>query len=249
MLPVLLLAAGLAVYLPAPVDAGARLVQHLLSVFLQVLTAGAAALALFQAARTYGPRDHERRVWRLAAVAVLVWAIGLLAYALGEWFGQTRAYPSVADAFLVGAFLLLFAAVADEFRLVNPMLTAQQRLVLLGTGVVLWLAVIGGFMWPLLASPLDPMEKGLDLFYASMAGLLVPLALGPALAFRGGMSGYVWLGVVAGVAGLALASLGFAYLTFYDLYTDVHPVNLLRVAGLTALAASGGWHRRMIEAV
>src|SRR3990170_160140 len=202
MLPALLLAAGLAIFLPAPVDAGARFVQHLLSLSVQVLAAATAAATLFQAARTYGPRDHERRVWRLTAGAALVWAAGLLIYALREWFGQTRSYPSSADAFLVGAFLLLLAALADEFRLVNPMLTAQQR-----------------------------------------------LALGPAMAFRGGASGYVWLGIAVGVAGLTLASLGFVYLTFYELYTDVHPINLLRVAGLVALSASGAWHRRMIEAV
>src|SRR3972149_726257 len=71
-----------------------------------------------------GPRDRERRVWRLTAGAALVWAVGLLIYALREWFGQTRSYPSSADAFLVGAFLLLLAALADEFRLVHPLLTA-----------------------------------------------------------------------------------------------------------------------------
>ncbi len=249
MLPALLLAASVAIFLPAPVDAGARFVQHLLSLSVQVLAAATAAAALFQAARTYGPRDHERRVWRLTAAAAVVWAIGLLIYALREWFGQTRSYPSAADGFLVGAFSLLLVALADEFRLVNPMLTPRQRLVLAGTGVLLWVVVIGGFMWPLLTSPLDPMEKWLDVFYASTIALLVPLALGPAMAFRGGASGYVWLGVAVGVALLALAALGFAYLTFYELYTDVHPINLLRVAGLVALSTSGAWHRRMIEAV
>src|SRR3990170_1377184 len=201
MLPALLLAAGLAIFLPAPVDAGARFVQHLLSLSVQVLAAATAAATLFQAARTYGPRDHERRVWRLNAGGAPGWAAGVVIQGLA------------------------------------------------GTGVLLWVVVIGGFMWPLLSSPLDPLEKGLDLFYASTIALLVPLALGPAMAFRGGASGYVWLGVAVGVAGLTLAGLGFAYLTFYELYTDVHPINLLRVAGLVALSASGAWQRRMIEAV
>jgi hypothetical protein len=249
LLPVLLLAAGAAIFLPAPVEANARFVQHLLSLLVQVLSATTASVMLVQVARTYGPRDHERRVWRLAAAAALVWAAGLLVYALREWFGQARAYPSAADSFLVVAFLLLLLAMAAEFRLVRSMLTRRQRRILLGAGVLLWLVVIGGVMWPLLASPLDSTEKALDVFYASMIALLVPLALGPAMAFRGGASGYVWLGVAVGVACLTLASLGFAYLTTYELYTDVHPINLLRVAGLAALAASGAWHRRMIEAV
>ncbi|MDQ7850116.1 MAG: hypothetical protein QN152_05075 [Armatimonadota bacterium] len=249
MLPLLLVAAGLAVFLPVPVDAGARLVQHLLSLTLQVLAAAAATTALLRAARTYGPRDRERRVWHLAAWAPGVWVVGLLVYALREWSGPARLYPSAADAFQVTAFLLLLAALGDEFLLVSPMLPSWQRLALAGCGALLGVTLVGWFMWPVLSSPLHPLEKGLDLFYAGMPALLVPLALGPAIAFRGGVSGYVWLGVAAGVACLALAGPGLAYLASYELYTHVHPVNLLRVTGLAALSASGTWHRRMIEAL
>ncbi len=249
MLPVLLVAAGLAVFLPAPVDAGARLAQHLLSLSLQILAAAAATTALLRAARTYSPGDHERRVWHLAALAPGIWGVGLLVHALRGWSGPARPYPSVADVFLVAAFLLLLAALGDEFLLVSSMLPPWQRLALAGSGALLGAALIGGFMGPVLSSPLGSLEKGLDLFYAGMPALLVPLALGPAIAFRGGASGYVWLGLAAGVTCLALAGLGLAYLAYYELYTDVHPVNLLRVAGLAALSASGTWHRRMVEAL
>src|SRR3989304_5421133 len=74
----------------------------------------------------------------------LVRPAGLLIYALREWFGQARSYPSSADAFLGGAFLLLLAALADEFRLVNPMLTTRQRLGLAGTRRVLLGGGLGG---------------------------------------------------------------------------------------------------------
>jgi len=249
LLPVLLLAAGLAVFLPAPVDAEARVLQHVFSLVVQIAAAATTALLLFGAARGYARRDHERRVWHLIAAATASWAGGLLTYALLEWFGRMRPYPSSADAFLLLAFLLLFVALLEEFRLVNRMLTARQRLALAGFGALLWIVVVGGFMWPLLLAPVDGLEKGLDLVYASMVALLLPLALGPAMAFRGGTSGYIWLGVALGVAALALAALGFAYLTSYDLYSDVHPINLLRVLGLAGLGASAAWHRRMIEAV
>ncbi len=249
MLPALLLAAGAAIFLPAPVDSGTRVMQHLLALLVQILAAVSAAVLLLQAARLYRRADHERRVWLLAAGAALVWVLGLFIYAAQEWFGRGRPYPSPADGFLVAAFLLLLAALMDEFRLVNSILTTRQRLILAGVGVLLWLIVVAGVMWPLMASPLDPLEKGLDLFYASTVALLVPLALGPAMAFRGGSSGFVWLGVAVGAAGLTLAALGFAYLTSYALYSDVHPINLLRVLGLASLGASGAWHRRMIEAV
>lgn len=249
MVPVLLLAVGAAVFLPAPTDAGARLVQHLLGVVVQVLAAASAAVLLHQAARGYARGERERRVWLLGAGASAVWAAGVLVYAVREWSGQPRAYPSLADGFLVGASLLLAAALADEFRLVSPMLTRGQRLLLITSGVILWGVVIGRFMWPIVTAPLAGVEKGLGLFYASTVALLFPLALGPAVAFRGGASGYVWIGVAAGVLALAAANLGFAYLTTYDLYSDAHPINLLRVAGLAGLGASAAWQRRTIEAL
>lgn len=249
MVPVLLLAVGAAVFLPAPADARARLVQHLLGVTVQVLAAGSAAVLLAQAARGYGRGERERRVWLLSAAAAAAWTLGFLIYAVTEWAGTPRTYPSIADGFLVAATLMLTAALADEFRLVRPMLTRGQRLVLLGAGLALWGIVIGRFMWPIVAAPLAGMEKGLGLFYASSVALLFPLALGPAVAFRGGASGYVWMGIAAGVLALAAANLGFAYLTTYDLYSDAHPINLLRVAGLAGLGASAAWQRRMIEAL
>jgi len=249
LLPILVLGAGLAVFLPAPVDAEARILQHALSLLVQIAAAATTAALLSGAARLYAPRDHERRVWQLIAAATGSWMVGLVVYAGLEWFGPGRPYPSSADGFLVLAFLLLFAALVSEFRLVNRMLTGRQRLALLGVGAVLWIAVVGGFMWPLLLAPLDAAEKGLDLVYASTVALLLPLALGPAVAFRGGAAGYVWLGVALGVGALALAALGFAYLTSFDLYSDVHPVNLLRIVGLAGLGASAAWHRRMLEAV
>jgi len=249
MVPLLLLAVGAAVFLPAPADARARVLQHLLGVTVQLLAAGSAAVLLAQAAGGYGRGERERRVWLLSAAAAAAWALGFLVYAATEWSGQPRAYPSTADGFLVAASLILAAALADEFRLVRPMLTRGQRLLLVFAGLALWGVVIGRFMWPIVAAPLASTEKGLGLFYASSVALLFPLALGPVVAFRGGASGYVWMGVAAGVLALAAANLGFAYLTTYDLYSNAHPINLLRVAGLASLGASAAWQRRTIEAL
>lgn len=247
LLPAVVVAIGLAVFLPVPINLTGRFLQHLLSPAVQILAASSAAILLRQAAAGYGPRDRERRVWRLGALAAGLWVIGLLVYAIREWSGQARSYPSAADGFLVGAFLVLLLALAEEFRLVNSILTRGQRLLLAGGALALWVVVVVRFIWPMATSPLDPVEKSLDLFYASTVALLFPLALGPAMAFRGGSSGYVWLGVAGGVLCLALSGLGFAYLTSFEVYSDVHPINLLRVAGLAALGASGAWHRRMLE--
>ncbi|HEV8339606.1 MAG TPA: hypothetical protein VGR25_08115 [bacterium] len=249
MLPLLLLAAGAAVFLPSPADARARLLQHLLGVTLQVLAAGSAAVLLGQAARGYGRGERERRVWFLSAAAAAAWTIGFLIYAVRKWAGAPRTYPSTADGFLVAASLILAAALADEFWLIRPMLTRHQRVALIIAGLSLLIVVVGRFMWPIIVAPLAGTEKGLGLFYAGSVALLFPLALGPAVAFRGGASGYVWMGIAAGVLALAAANLGFVYLNTYDLYSDAHPINLLRVAGLAGLGASAAWQRRTVEAL
>ena len=63
LLPAVVVAMGLAVFLPVPMDLTGRFLQHLLSPAVQILAASSAAILLRQAAAGYGPRDHERRAF------------------------------------------------------------------------------------------------------------------------------------------------------------------------------------------
>jgi hypothetical protein len=92
-------------------------------------------------------------------------------------------------------------------------------------------------------------EKLLAAFYPTVAVFLVPAGLMPALGFRGGTSAYSWLAVAVAAVCLAAASLGYVFLTWYNLYSDVHGVNVLWVAGFILLALGGFWQRAVQEEV
>ena len=249
MLPVALLAAGVAVLVPGPATTASRVAQHVLSLTIQLLASASAAALAWQAARTYGPRDRERAVWFGLTAAAALWTAGLILYGAAEWSGRSRPYPSSADVAFAGAVAVLALALVGEWRAVAAMLSPGERRALLLGGVALAAAVVAGVLWPIALTPMDPLEKALDLFYPLAGLLLVPLGLAPAVAFRGGAAGGVWTMLAVGIFSLGAGSVGFAYLTWFDLYTDVHPVNLLRIGGFACIGAAAAWHRRASEAI
>ncbi len=240
LLPGAILIVAAAIILPTPTTVDARVLQHLMSLTVQILTAGAAAVLVWHAARGFGAQDRERRTWQQINLAVLLWMAGLLLYAVTEWLGHRPSFPSASDLFFVASFLTLGMALGHEFRLVHPALSHRERLVLGGVAVGLWALMIR-LLWPILANPLHPMERILDIFYAAFPALLLSLGLGPVLTARSRGAVSAWVAITAGACCLALANLGFVYLNWFDLYADVHPINLLRVAGLAFVIAGGAW--------
>lgn len=227
-----------------------RLVRHVLASVVQVLAPLVAGVGCLAATRVYAPGDRERGVWSLCAVATATWAVGRAIFAFQQWWGGTAVpYPSAADAFFAGAYVLLAAALAIEVRLVLPMLERSHRLALLGLGFVGWVAGFLYVLQPILGSAATPVQKLLALLYPTVAVFLVPAGLAPALGFRGGASAYVWLTVALAAVCLAAASLGYSFLTWYGLYSDVHSVNALWVAGFMLLGIGGFWQRAVQEEV
>jgi hypothetical protein len=94
-----------------------------------------------------------------------------------------------------------------------------------------------------------PAGKLLAAFYPTVAVFLIPAGLAPAIGFRGGTSAYSWLAVAASALCLAAASLWYASLAWYNLYSDVHGVNALWVLGFVLLALGGFWQRTVQEEV
>ncbi len=229
----------------------ARLVRHILATALQVLTPLVAGIGCIAATRGYARGDRERTVWTTGAVAALAWTAGRLVFAVYQWVGGTALpYPSIADGFFVAFYVLLAAALALEIRLVIPMVDRQIRLVLLALGVAGWALGFVYILEPIVAEPgHTAIQKFLAAFYPTVAVFLIPAGLVPALGFRGGTSAYPWLAVAASALCLAAASLGYAFLTWSDLYSEVHSVNALWVAGFILLAVGGFWQRMVQEEV
>jgi hypothetical protein len=249
LLPPGLVAAAVAIFLATPVDTDARLLQHLLSLVIQTAAAGVAGLLAWSTGRRYQLRDVEGLVWRGTSLGALLWATGLLLYAIAQWSGRARPYPSNADIGFVSAVLIWVLALGAQYQLVRSLLTVRQRRFLLFGAIGVWAVFMATVLLPILLSPLDPVEKALDFFYPTFGALLLVLGLAPALVFRGGLVGYSWLGMALGMGCLAVGSLVYAQLTWFQLYSQTHPVNLLRVTGFAALAASAAWQRRTLEAL
>lgn len=227
-----------------------RVTRHVLASVLQILAPLAAGLGCLAAARAYAPGDRERTVWTMGAAAALAWTVGRVVYAAYQWWGgSVLPSPSAADGFFVAFYLLLALALTIEGRLVLPMVERPVRLGLALLGLAGWAVGVVYFLAPVLSSPASPVQKLLAAFYPTAAVFLVPAGLLPAVGFRGGHSAYAWLAVAVAALCLAAASLGYALLTWYNLYSDVHEVNLLWVAGFVFLAVGGFWQRRVQEDV
>jgi hypothetical protein len=227
-----------------------RLLRHAVAALLQIVAPLVAGLGCVAALRSYAPGDRERVVWAIGALAAGAWAAGRVVFASYQWLGRTALpYPSVADAFFVAFYVLIAAALAMEVRLVLPMVERPVRLALLLLALSGWAAGFVYVLEPILLSQATSVEKFLAVFYPTVAVFLIPAGLLPAVGFRGGMSAYTWLAVAASAICLAAASLGYAMLTWYDLYSDVHGVNALWVAGFVFLALGGFWQRAVQEEV
>ncbi|MGH2402953.1 MAG: hypothetical protein ACRDGN_00675, partial [bacterium] len=165
------------------------------------------------------------------------------------WGGLVSQSPSMADGFFVLFYVLLGVALLTEVKLVGPMIDRPVRFALLALGLA---GLVAGFVFvvePIIQSSTSNVEKALAAFYPSAAMFFIPAGLAPALGFRGGTSAYVWLAVAMAALCLALASLGHAVLSSYGLYSEVHSINALWVAGFILLALGGFWQRMVQEEV
>jgi hypothetical protein len=228
----------------------ARLARHLLSTVVQIVAPLVAVLGCLAATRAYAPGDRERLVWIAGAAAALAWAAGRVVFAIYQWWGGTAVpYPSAADGFFVAFYVLLGLALGLEIRLVAPMVERPVRLALFALGLAAWAVGFVRVVEPIMMSPVPLVEKALATFYPTAAVFLVPAGLLPALGFRGGTSAYVWVAVALAAVCLALASLGYALLTWYHLYSEVHSINALWIVGFVLLAIGGFWQRMVQEEV
>ena len=228
----------------------ARLTRYVLSTAVQIVAPLVAVLGCVAATRAYAPGDRERLVWTAGAAAALAWAAGRIVFAGYQWWGGTAVpFPSAADGFFVAFYVLLGLALGLEIRLVAPMVERPIRLGLFALGLAAWAVGFVRVVEPIMLSSVPFVEKALATFYPTAAVFLIPAGLLPALGFRGGTSAYVWVAVALAAVCLAIASLGYALLTWYHLYSEVHSINALWIAGFVFLAIGGFWQRMVQEEV
>jgi hypothetical protein len=230
--------------LERPASAAGRAQQFARVNLALVLFPLLASVAAFGAAGAYGPGDRERTVWLAFAAACLAQCVGRAVFAYHQLrLGQPAPFPSVADVFTVASGLLVLVGLVTELGLVREVVQLRQ---VVGLAVLALLALLVGgsiFLAPLLQAGIRGIREAVSLLFSLAGILLVPLALLPAVVFRGGLVGYAWLLVSGAVVCLGLWVLWFTNAVFYGLWFEGHPSNVLQLLAFALLAIGALWHR------
>ncbi len=244
-LPVALVGLTAAAIVPTPLSFAARVIQHLQSLGLQALTAGLAATLAWRAASV--ATAPARTFWKRATLASILTATGLVVYAISTLVSGGPSYPSAADIFLLASLLTLGAALAGAGPRDGSQGARHPRLPWL-VGVVLWIAVLPGFLWPAVTAPANRLVVVLNNVFVTVSLVLFVQSLARVIEERNAAYRRTWIGIAATTALLVVERSGFIYLKWLDLFSDVHPINLARVAAFGLLAGSAVWHREVVGA-
>ncbi len=174
------------------------LVTHWAYLVLQVIPTAAVV------ARAMARRD-QRVAWALLGTGLSLWTLGSVWQIIGHLQGITPPFPSIADAFWLGAYPFVFAALGAFAR---PWLRRARTTVALDTLVVGlgMTAVVTALVVPWVvtnASHLSRLAQGVNLAYPLFDCILLSVALiGTAVAGRG--NGHTWQLLAAGAVALII---------------------------------------------
>lgn len=235
--------AGTAVMLlPVPLATEARVLQYLLSIGLQAAAAVLASILAWRAGTPYWEGSRERLLWKRTSLAAALWAAALVAQAINDWVGRGPAYPSVADILFLASAGVLTGTFIIELNRAGWLFSRRHRALVYVGSVVLWVAVARLLLWPAAMIPPHTLGEGVSVVYATLAVLLFALAVNRVVTARVGLIGSGWPTMASGAALLAVAMGGVVYLTWLEMYSHVHAINVVRIAGLCLLGASAAWH-------
>jgi len=246
---VVLLLLGLAgaAVLQRPVRAADVQRQHTAVSGALVLFPLLAAAGSFSAAGSYRPGDRERTVWTSFGAACVFWALGRATFWYLQGTGQPAAFPSPADLPTAGFFLLGLWAVYQEYRAVRDLAGPAHRAVMAGVALAALAVGYVLFLQPVVMGGLQGAAESVSVAF-SLAGLaLIPLALAPAMAFFGGLEGYVWLIISASLVCISVAVMWLSNAVFFDVWFVGHPSNVLQMVGFALLAVGAFWHRALMR--
>jgi hypothetical protein len=239
---------GAAAVLQRPVRAVDAQRQHVLVSAALVAFPLLAAGAALGAARSYRPGDRERGVWSSLGLAAALWAAGraLFWYAQAS-FGHPMPFPSAADLLTAGFFLFGLLAVYQQYGAVRDLVGPTHRVAMVAVALVTLLVGYLLFLEPVVAGGLRTTAQSVSVAFSLAGLLLIPLATAPALAFFGGLAGYVWLLISASLVCIAVAVMWFSNAVFFDVWFVGHRSNALQIAGFALLAVGALWHRQLMR--
>lgn len=230
-----------------PVRAADVQTQHTVVSVALILFPLAAALASFGASGRYRPGDRERTVWNSLGAACLLWALGRAVFWYTQATGEPASFPSVSELLTAGFFALGLWAVYQEYQTVRDLVGPAHRVAMAAVAVAVLVAGYALFLRPVVAGGLVGAAESISIAF-SLAGLaMIPLAIAPALAFFGGLVGYVWLVLSASLVCISVAVMWLSNAVFFDVWFVGHRSNVLQMVGFALLAAGAVWHRDLMR--
>jgi hypothetical protein len=211
---------------------------------LQVGLLGLAAGGAWSSATRLGPDSPASAAWRLLAAGFTAFGV---AEGLDAWYEVAlrvpRPFPSLADVFFLGGYLLLVPAMAGFIRAYRGSgFEVGSRAQHIAIGLLAYGAGILAGWGPLhaIASGSAPWsERALSLAYPLLDFVMLAVALvllRIAAVFRGGYVWRVWGLLLAGLAFTGAADLVFAFLTAGGLSVSRGLMETLYLLSYLALA-------------
>lgn len=230
-----------------PVRAADVQVQHAVVSVALILFPLVAAAASFGAGGRYRPGDRERTVWNSLGAACLLWTLGRAVFWYSQAGGQPAPFPSVPELLTAGFFALGLWAVYQEYQAVRELVGPAHRAAMAAVAVAVLVAGYALFLRPVVAGGLVGAAESVSVAL-SLAGLaMIPLVIAPALAFVGGLVGYVWLVLSASLVCISVAVMWLSNAVFFDVWFVGHRSNVLQIVGFALLAVGAMWHRDLMR--
>lgn len=188
-----------------------------------VLAAMGAALACWYTWQVYEPNEKPKKVWRLLALGLSLWALSEAHQAFYEavlsintppvWWGDV--------AWLIG-YIPLFRALIHQYRILGVPLDRNELLILgLSFGIVLILTLQLVLLPIFTYAGYDrTLEQYLATAYPIGDLLLTFSTLTLALLFGRGALAKPWQLIVVGFAAMTVANLGYSYLAWHEMYVS-----------------------------
>lgn len=204
-------------------------------VVLTLLAAGATVACVVAARAAVG---RLRSAWWALALGVAAYAVGEVIWLAYELSGRETPFPSWADAF----FLTLPIAACTGLLLFPVDHSGESRGRLLLDGVI----VAGSLFLVSWVTILAPMYSefgthrlGFAVSVAYPVSDVVMLTVAAVVLLRGGLGQRLVLTLLTlGLASIALADIGFAYLTVKNLYASGNVIDIGWVAGLLLITVA-----------
>ena len=194
----------------------------------------------------------SKRYWgsTIFSRAYLALGFGFLCFFLGELIyiyyeidPAEDPYPSIADVFYVGFYVLASIHLLMNIRYFNRKFNLSTKIWL----VVLPFLIVTGYSY---FSYEELMEFNFDYYYGlifvSGAAATLSFAILGSITFRSSKMGVVWLLLVIGIFLNTFADVWYYYLEIFGHYNNFHPINAIWIAAYMVISYALYKHTKAI---